>query len=401
MSPRDNTAGGPAPDSGPYRLGGLELASGLVLGYDDAVPPLGRSLSGRSPRQTLEDLLAQCLRRPPCVVQFSGGRDSSAVLALTAHVARKHDLPLPIPATVVFPGMSETDETQWQELVIRHVGLPDWERLEFTDEMDLLGPIAIGLLLDHGPTYPSNGHFVQPMVELARGGTMLTGVGGDELFDLTPVSRLALALTRRVPLRQNDLKTLALISAPKKLRVAWYGRRDLELDWLQPEAQRSVGRDAARWVADTPLWWADDVVAWWRSRPRRAIVQTLRAFCVAGDVEILHPLQEGEFLASLGARFRRTAWTGRAAAMDDLFGDVLPQEVTHRDTKAIFSDAFFGPYSREFAEKWSGEGVDRRLVDPARLRQAWLNSEADARSGSALQGAWAAVNRNDVPASFF
>ena len=163
---------------GPYRLDGLELASGLVIGHDSG-PALAVTEMGPSPRQALEDALEKSLRRPPCVVQFSGGRDSSAVLALASLVARRSDLPLPIPVTLVFPGMAETDEGEWQELVIRHLGLPDWQRLFLTDEMDLVGPFAANLLLEFGPTYPSNGHFIAPVLEVASGGTLLTGVGGD------------------------------------------------------------------------------------------------------------------------------------------------------------------------------------------------------------------------------
>ena len=77
--------------------------------------------------------------------------------------------------------------------------------------------------------------------------------------------------------------------------------------------------------------------------------------------------------------------------MDDLFGDVLPREVTQRTTKAEFTEAFFGPYSRDFAERWTGAGLDTALIDPERLRDIWLGPEFDARSGSALQGAWTAL----------
>ncbi len=64
--------------------------------------------------------------------------------------------------------------------------------------------------------------------------------------------------------------------------------------------------------------------------------------------------------------------------MDELFGDVLPREVTHRTTKAVFSEAFFGPYAREFAQRWNGKGLDTSLVDPQRLRDTWLGPEFDA-----------------------
>ncbi len=73
---------------------------------------------------------------------------------------------------MIFPGMAETGEDHWQEIVIRHLALPDWQRLYLNDEMDLVGPIAGPLLEVYGPTYPSNGHFMQPILEMASGGTV-------------------------------------------------------------------------------------------------------------------------------------------------------------------------------------------------------------------------------------
>ena len=377
-------------DREPYRLEGLELASGLVLGYDSSASPLRESADWGSPRQALEAALELSLRHPPCVVQFSGGRDSSAVLALAALVARRSGLPLPIPATMIFPGMAETGEDHWQEIVIRHLALPDWQRLYLNDEMDLVGPIAGPLLEVYGPTYPSNGHFMQPILKMARGGTVLTGVGGDELFEVTPMARLALVLTGKRPPRRTDLRTLALACAPRALKSAWYRRQDLELPWLQATARRRTGKVVAEWMASSELWWANDVRSWWSARPRRAIAQTLEAFGHLLNVEVRHPLQDEAFLSALAFSHKRAAWVGRTAAMDELFGDVLPREVTHRTTKAVFSEAFFGPYAREFAQRWNGKGLDTSLVDPQRLRDTWLGPEFDARSGSALQGAWAA-----------
>ena len=55
--------------------------------------------------------------------------------------------------------------------------------------------------------------------------------------------------------------------------------------------------------------------------------------------------------------------------MDDLFGDVLPHEVTHRSTKAVFTEVFVAAHSRAFAQQWNGSGVDESLVDPDRLRE--------------------------------
>ena len=47
----------------------------------------------RDPRRALEHVVREALLRPPCGVAFSGGRDSSAVLAVAAHVARRDGLP--------------------------------------------------------------------------------------------------------------------------------------------------------------------------------------------------------------------------------------------------------------------------------------------------------------------
>jgi asparagine synthetase B (glutamine-hydrolysing) len=61
----------------------------------------------------LERVLVRSLQRPPCLVAFSGGRDSAGVLAAASHAARRHGLPLPIPATYRFPGAAEVDESEW------------------------------------------------------------------------------------------------------------------------------------------------------------------------------------------------------------------------------------------------------------------------------------------------
>lgn len=135
----------------PYRLYGLELASAVVLGRDPATDPLAPGAPAVTPRAALEGVLAEALQRPPCVIGFSGGRDSSGLLALALHVARARGLPAPVAATNVFPGDEASSEAEWQELVMRHVRAADWERLEFSDELDLIGPVARAALRQWGP----------------------------------------------------------------------------------------------------------------------------------------------------------------------------------------------------------------------------------------------------------
>src|SRR5687768_13796753 len=87
----------------PYRPTVLETACGVVYGIDANADRLPEESRFRTAREALEQAVLVGLMRPPCVVSFSGGRDSSAVLAIAAHVARREGLPLPIPVSLRFP----------------------------------------------------------------------------------------------------------------------------------------------------------------------------------------------------------------------------------------------------------------------------------------------------------
>ena len=55
----------------------LEVAAGTMLGTMASVAPFPVVGPGRTVA-ALEEVITRALRRPPCVVSFSGGRDSSA-----------------------------------------------------------------------------------------------------------------------------------------------------------------------------------------------------------------------------------------------------------------------------------------------------------------------------------
>lgn len=77
----------------------------MAIGAHDAtVVPL--SPTDLTPRQALADAMVAPLSRTPCYVSFSGGRDSSSVLAMARTVARQHQLDDPIPVTLRFPGIA-------------------------------------------------------------------------------------------------------------------------------------------------------------------------------------------------------------------------------------------------------------------------------------------------------
>ncbi len=173
-------------------LSPLEIAAGFPLPSRARLS--GPAPSALEPRTALAQSLVAPLTRAPCVVSFSGGRDSSLVLALAVDAARREGLPLPIPVTVRPAGDPDPEEAQWQELVVRRLGLEDWERVEIGEELDCVGPEAQRILLRHGILWPANVHFHLPQLERAAGGSVLTGVGGDEVFSSSGWARVRLLL---------------------------------------------------------------------------------------------------------------------------------------------------------------------------------------------------------------
>jgi len=78
----------------------------------------------------------------------------------------------------------------------------------------------------------------------------------------------------------------------------------------------------------------------------------------------------------------------RSAAMRELFGHLLPDDVLRRRTKAAFNTTLFGEHSRGFADRWDGRGVDTALVYPAGLAATWREKVPDGRTFALLQSVW-------------
>jgi hypothetical protein len=373
---------------------GIELATGLVVGVDVTRVPLGpRRVAPAELPGILEQALVPALQRAPCVVAFSGGRDSAGVLAAATRAARRHGLPLPIPASYRFAGVEDVDESAWQDSVVRHLELEDWVRVEVTDELDLVGPVARPLLRRFGPPWPPNSHFGGLLVPHARGGTFVTGVGGDELFEPGGHLVAQLLVGRRRPHRR-DLRSVVAALAPRALRV-WRARgRVAALPWLTPDAAAAHERARAQ-ESVQPLWWGRSVTDdWWRARHRLATCASIAAAC-GDDVTVEHPFMDPAFLSAVAGALWRAGFPSRAAAMDLLFGDALPRAVRQRSSKAAFFGPFVNRHSRAFIRSWDGTGVDETLVNVRTLRACWDESRVDARSYALLQSAWLAT-QNDA-----
>ena len=385
---------GPVSLASPYAMNDVEIASCLVRGSDPAVAALPRARSaGDRVRAALEATLVRALRRPPCVVAFSGGLDSSAILAAATMAARAHGLPLPIPATNRFPGIPGVDESHWQEMMVAHLELEEWVRVDVTDELDIVGPAAAPALLAHGVLWPPNAHFLRPLAASAAGGSLLTGIGGDELF--TPAaSRGARVLAREVRPRRRDIRAVAQAAAPRRLRRLRVRPAVAPPPWLRPEGQRRWTAVIADELASVPLWWGRSVLEhWWRSRARLGVIGSVSA-AAGPEVSVAHPFMDPGFAGAIADARWRTGFPSRAAALELLCGDGVPRALRERTDKTAFFGPFVHRHSRAFIERWDGTGVDLELVDPDALRRTWLEDEVDARSYPALQAAWLAHQRN-------
>lgn len=377
----------------PYALSPLEIASGLVFGHTSALVAAAGDAPPADPIQTLERAILPALQRPPCLVSFSGGRDSSAVLAVAVRVARREGLPPPIPSTNRFPRATDSHESDWQERVVSHLGLRDWVRMEFADELDSVGPVATAVLRRHGLLWPFNAHFHVPLLEEAAGGSLLTGIAGDEMLSPSSWERVRAVFGGRVRPEPRDLLRVGFLASPRPVRREVLRRRSpLEYSWLKPSARRAL---TAAWAADSaaePLGWRAGLD--WRRRLRYLHVglSSLNLLAADASVRIMHPFADAAFSAALARLPKPQRFADRTGGMRFLFGDLLPDDVLARTTKSVFDEAFWSDSSRTFAADWNGAGADPELVDVEALRREWASPEPDPRSFTLLQAAWLATH---------
>lgn len=386
------TVAGPPSAAQLPRLDPIELSAGVVFGKRRTpAPEDDRQAPPQEPRPTLERILLGALRRSPCVVAFSGGRDSSAILAEATRVARAHGLDDPVPHTLRFADAPRADEEEWQELVIRHLGLSNWSKRAVTDELDALGPIALEVIRRYGVHWPPNVHTFQLLLEPARGGSLITGNGGDELFTPWVGHRIALLRQGKARPRRDDLRPLLLYLLPKSLLVRRSVRRGhYRLPWLETATARELQRTFAASSVRLERSWPEELEEYLESRYLEVGSGFTGAMAHDAGVDLVEPFFDPRYVRSVYRDAPAEGYGSRTAAMARLFGDLLPARLPSRSTKAVFTEAFAGPRTRRFAEAWTGAGVDPALVDAAALRSVWLSPLVDIRSLVPLQAAWLA-----------
>jgi hypothetical protein len=363
----------------------LEAALGGAVGENglDRVPSI------QQPDLALAAALLPALRRPPCLIAFSGGRDSSLLLATATRTARAEGLPEPIPVTITFPADGQTEEAEWQDLALAHVRCTERITVAVDTELDAIGELARGCLRRIGPYEPFDAHFILPLLGHARGGSLVVGVGGDEL--LAPgrwghLQRLPF-LPERVP-PPRTMVAAAVAAMPGPIGVQVLARRAPELPWIAPSARR---RAALLWAADhnDPLRFDAQVRRAGGRRTLHNMIETLNYLAAPDDVVVHAPLLDSGVVRALANAGGAFGFGGRVTATRVLAGpDGLPERLLTRSGKRSFDVPLWGRETRRFAEAWSGTGFDPGVVDAEALRAAWLADTPDHRSGLLLHAAW-------------
>lgn len=380
----------------------LLTADDVTIGFVAGVlPELPWPRVADSPAAALAEAVRPALERAPCVIGFSGGRDSSLLLAVAVIEARRAGLAPPIPVTLEFDS-EKSREREWQELVIAHLGVEDWVRLPQGADLDLLGPVAAEGLHRHGVLYPGNAHMVVPLAAVARGGSVVTGFAGDDVLGEWPFEPMAAMLARRRALRARDVMPLAGWAAPARFRTARYAtaRRWVQLPWLRPPHDRRAALRIGADMAGSPRTWSARMR--WLARRRIWAVtrQGMDRHASRHDARTYAPFVDRRFLAVLGAVGGRLGIGDRTAVMRLLSADLLPRALVNRETKAEFSEPYFGPYTRRFAQEWDGRsGIDPDVVDADALRAMWLSDRPHGLSAALLQSAWLATQVGGGPVS--
>lgn len=382
----------PAPLHGVPQLSPHETAWGWPYGdvAGDGEASGGGPVHGvPSARDALEDLLRAALGQGPVVVSFSGGRDSSAVLAIAMHVARRHGLPLPAAVSIRYPGVAEADESNWQELVARHIGLEDWQVIDGTESHGALGTAAQEVLRESRvPLFPPGSAALGARAACARGGTLLTGEHGDWVLGYKRMT-IARSLWRRRGRGGAWLWQAAATSlSPAPIRRHLAARTLGVLPWLRPAVAERRRREAAREEASVPLRWDREVTSLLDRRFLRLGSDTQQRVATSFGAHLLDPLAHPSFVRAYAAEGGALGFTSRTVGMQHLVGDLLPHAAIERSTKAYFTRAHSGSVIAEFARGWDGSGVDDDLVDPEVLRAQWLTGMPHALTLGLLQQAW-------------
>jgi len=382
-------------------LSALDVAWGFPFGTMPYPAAPGPVPCGRvaDPVLALREAVRPALRRRPCLVAFSGGRDSSLLLAIAADLAAREGHEPPVALTFRYPRDAAAEESAWQHLVIDHLrsrgARVEWECIQVGSELDMVGPVVGPILREHGhPLWPPALGSTALLSGLARGGTLMTGNYGDEVLGGHRANVLRTVVHRRGRgLSWAAWGEATFAVAPTAVRRAIARAQATSGDWLRPAFRREWVRRFAAHQAVRPIRWDAAVRGTLIYRSALLGTQSMRRTAERNDCRLVEPFGSAEFVQSLAAFGGRWGIGGRSAAVRLLADGLLPAPVIDRTSKAYFNASRFGPETSAFVASWDGTGLDDDAVDPKVLRELWRARTVSAPTAMLLQQAWLSAQR--------
>ncbi|TAM69485.1 MAG: hypothetical protein EPN48_09000 [Microbacteriaceae bacterium] len=375
-------------ETGFARLSPIEQVIALPL--PDRIRSSTPKDDGAPARNVLEIVVAPAATSNRCYVLFSGGRDSSSLLALATHVARRANADDPIPVTVHHRNAPRADESEWQHLVLAHLRLRDRIVLEFEGEQSMLGDAATASLQRNGlvwlPTIQLHGAIYRQL----EPGAMVSGEGGDLIIGSRRITAVSSAIAAH---RWRDAaRAMPRTALPGRLGRAMreaMGAARSSAPWLTAAGVELLA-ETIQQLSREPLSWRRGVAAAVGSRAVRIGSQNFLAMARTFGLSPVNPFEDVAFATALGREGGFLGLGDRTALMRYLFHDLLPDAVLSRTTKAAFNETRWTERERDFVQNWNGSGVDRNFIDAERLRAEWLENGPLGLSDLHLHAAWLA-----------
>lgn len=340
----------------------------------------------RTAREVLEDEIRTALEARTCYVAFSGGRDSSAVLAIAVHVARREGLPVPVPVTAIYPDAPDTNESAWQQRVLSHLDVTERVVVEIRHEQSLLSEVATSALRLRGLVWPEAAQLQGALLHgLEPGSSLVTGEGGDNVITggrAGPLHRLV----HTWPPRRRTLRASFRSLSDKRVALpapSWY-------------TQSAAVEFQALMDWDDPLRWDTRTRTILRRPAEQVLFANVHASIAEFDLVPCTPLISSEFLGALAREGGLLGFGSRSQTFRHLVGDLLPHDVISRTSKAAFNETRWCGPEREFARSWDGCGVDPELINAEALRAEWLSDSPHPQSDFLLHLAWTAQHTEMV-----
>lgn len=370
------------------RLVGTELKIAAPLGSVPAIR-LPDQPSGSDTRSALDQVALAAVTSGPCYVLFSGGRDSSLVLALATRAAREAGVPDPIPVTAVYPGDEEADESRWQDLVLQHLGITERIVLPVTDQRTTLGDLATRHLRRRGLVWPEAVHTQPLFFAQLDPGTVLTGEGGDAFLEAQRITPLYLLGCRRRLPSMALVRAAAEALSPRVVALREARRRLADPDflpWLRPLARETLAVEEV--LVRGPLRWDDAIRSLHRTRMNRLALDNADISAAEYGHRLRHPIADTSVVAALAHEGGAWGFRGRTNLFRRLGADLLPDVVLARRSKASFNTSRWGAREVAFAQDYAGGAFDPDYIDEERLRREWLSPRPHPVSYFLAQIAW-------------